>query len=117
MPFTYILECSDGSYYVGSTWDLDRRLAQHHNGEGPTYVRRRRPFRLAWCHQSSSIRQCFELEQQIKGWRREKREALMEGRFEDLPELARSVVDGQDDVAEMDDGESHPGRPTAPHGP
>ncbi|WP_454116836.1 GIY-YIG nuclease family protein [Microbacterium aurum] len=27
MPYTYMLRCSDGTLYVGSTIDLDRRLA------------------------------------------------------------------------------------------
>jgi len=28
----YILRCADDSYYTGHTDDLERRLAQHHNG-------------------------------------------------------------------------------------
>ena len=39
MPYIYILECADGSYYTGSTWDLDRRLREHHNGEGSNHTR------------------------------------------------------------------------------
>ena len=30
----YILECVDGSYYTGSTIDLERRFLQHLNGDG-----------------------------------------------------------------------------------
>jgi putative endonuclease len=29
MPYIYILQCFDGSYYTGSTNDLDRRLWEH----------------------------------------------------------------------------------------
>ncbi|MCL5023210.1 MAG: GIY-YIG nuclease family protein [Nitrospirae bacterium] len=29
MPYVYILRCSDGSYYTGSTYNLERRLAEH----------------------------------------------------------------------------------------
>ncbi|WP_308468837.1 GIY-YIG nuclease family protein [Rathayibacter soli] len=36
----YILECSDGSFYVGSTIDLERRIAQHQLGEGAAYTKR-----------------------------------------------------------------------------
>ncbi|WP_366892654.1 GIY-YIG nuclease family protein [uncultured Aquimarina sp.] len=39
----YILECSDGSYYTGSTKDLDRRLKQHQNGEGANHTKKRLP--------------------------------------------------------------------------
>ncbi|MEW6094663.1 MAG: GIY-YIG nuclease family protein, partial [Chloroflexota bacterium] len=36
MPYIYILQCSDGSYYTGSTNDLDRRLWEHQEGLIPT---------------------------------------------------------------------------------
>ena len=49
MAWTYILECADGSFYVGSTTDLERRVSQHDRGEGADYTkpRRRRPVRLS----------------------------------------------------------------------
>jgi putative endonuclease len=90
MAFTYMLECADGTYYVGSTIDLDRRLLQHSAGEGATYIRTRRPVRLVWSHEQPSIRDAYFLEKQIQNWSRAKRLALIEGRFGDLPELARS---------------------------
>ncbi len=34
MPYMYILQCADNSFYVGSTWDLERRLNEHGSGEG-----------------------------------------------------------------------------------
>ena len=34
--YMYILECADGSYYTGSTTDLELRLQQHQSGEGAT---------------------------------------------------------------------------------
>ena len=34
MAWMYILQCADGSYYVGSTTDLERRLFEHEEGEG-----------------------------------------------------------------------------------
>jgi putative endonuclease len=40
MPWTYMLRCSDGSYYVGSTWDLEQRVNQHNGDEGADYTRR-----------------------------------------------------------------------------
>ncbi len=92
MLWVYIIECADSSYYVGSTVDLDRRLWEHDMGLGSTYTRprRRRPVKLRWCVQYQSIQQGFDFEKQLQGWGRAKREALMEGRFEDLPALSRS---------------------------
>ena len=41
--YMYILECSDGSYYTGSTNDLERRLEQHQNGEGANHTKKHLP--------------------------------------------------------------------------
>jgi putative endonuclease len=90
MPHVYILRCRDGTYYVGSTWDLDRRLHQHnHTDDGSRYTRRRRPVTLIWNAEFDSIEQAFAFEKRIAGWRREKKEALMRGDFDALPELSR----------------------------
>ena len=91
MPFTYILRCADGSYYVGSTLDLERRLAQHDAGEGALYTVRRRPVELVWAHETQLVDDAFALEKKIQGWSRAKREALIEGRFDVLPALSRSA--------------------------
>lgn len=46
--YTYILECSDGSYYVGSTKKLEKRIAQHNAGEGAEYTKHRLPVKLVY---------------------------------------------------------------------
>ena len=95
--WTYILECADGSYYVGSTIDLDRRLWQHnHDPDGPVYTRHRRPVRVVWSAQYDSVEQAFWYEKQIQGWSRRKREALIRGDFELLPGLARRRTSSTD---------------------
>lgn len=91
MPFTYIFRCVDGSYYVGSTRDLERRLAQHAPGEGAAYPRRRRPVALVWAHEVQLVDDAFALEKKVQNWSRAKREALIEGRFDDLPGLSGSA--------------------------
>ncbi len=91
MPYTYILRCYDGSYYVGSTFNLERRLWQHQSDdEGALYTRSRRPVVLVWAGWFDSIREAFVFEKQVQGWSRAKREALIENRLEELPELAAS---------------------------
>ena len=89
MAWVHILECGDGSFYVGSTTDLQRRLHQHENGLGATYTRRRRPVWLVWSHETELVNEAFTLEKQIQHWSRAKRQALIDGRMGDLPELAR----------------------------
>jgi predicted GIY-YIG superfamily endonuclease len=89
MAHVYILRCADGSYYVGSTTELERRLWQHnHDPEGPVYTRRRRPVALAWAAEYTSVADAFWIEKQIQGWSRAKREALISGDLHLLPNLA-----------------------------
>ena len=51
----YILVCADHSFYVGSTWDLERRVVEHNDGHGAAYTRRRRPVRLAYYEEYDRI--------------------------------------------------------------
>ena len=88
MAWTYILECSDGSYYVGSTTDLERRLSEHNQGLGAVYTRRRRPVVLAWCGEFSSIAEAFAYEKRVQGWSHRKRQALIDGDLDLLPSLS-----------------------------
>ena len=88
MPSTYILECNDGSFYVGSTWDLDIRLEQHASGAGGAYTSKRLPVRLAWSAEFDRVDDAYMLEKRIQGWSRAKRIALIEGRFDVLPSLS-----------------------------
>ncbi|WP_307608530.1 GIY-YIG nuclease family protein [Pseudarthrobacter sp. W1I19] len=88
MPFAYMLQCADGSYYVGSTKNLDVRLAQHQIGDGAAYTRRRRPVKLVWFEEFSRVDQAFAREKQVQGWSRAKREALITGDYLLLPGLS-----------------------------
>ena len=89
MPWTYIVECADGSFYVGSTWDLERRVSEHNEGVGAAYTKRRRPVVLVWAADFERVDEAYAYEKRLQGWRREKRIALIEGRDADLPALAR----------------------------
>ncbi len=86
--YTYILRCSDGSYYTGSTKYLELRLDQHQKGEGANHTAKNLPVELVYVEEYSRIDWAFNREKQIQGWSRKKKEALIEGRVEDLPELA-----------------------------
>ena len=79
MPYMYILECADGSYYTGSTWDLERRLWEHQNGLGAVHTVKRRPVTLVYCEQCDRMDDAFYREKQIQGWSRKKKQALMAG--------------------------------------
>ncbi len=88
MAWTYILRCSDDSYYVGSSVELERRVSEHQLGLGAAYTRKRRPVELVWAGEFGRVDQAFAFEKQVQGWNRRKREALIEGRLSDLPFLS-----------------------------
>jgi putative endonuclease len=89
----YILECSDGSYYTGSTRNLDIRLIQHQNGKGANHTKKRLPVRLVYFEEYSRIDEAFKREKQVQGWSRNKKEALINGNPELLPKLAVAYKD------------------------
>lgn len=91
--YTYILHCSDGSYYTGSTKDLELRLIQHQAGEGANHTKKNLPVRLIYYEEYSRIDEAYYREKQIQGWNRKKKEALINGAQELLPKLAIAYRD------------------------
>ena len=72
--FTYILECADGSYYVGCTNNLDKRLKEHNESKwGAHYTKMRRPVELRYSEQFTTLKEARRREIELKGWRREKK--------------------------------------------
>ncbi|MBE9155798.1 GIY-YIG nuclease family protein [Nodosilinea sp. LEGE 06152] len=88
MPYTYILECVDGSYYTGSTWNLEKRLWEHQNGLGANYTAKRLPVKLVYAEECDRIDQAFYREKQIQGWSRKKKQALIAGAWDQLADLS-----------------------------
>ncbi|MFI0426760.1 MAG: GIY-YIG nuclease family protein [Flavobacterium sp.] len=91
--YMYILLCVDGSYYTGSTIDLERRLAQHQIGEGANHTKKRLPVSLLYYEEYQRIDDAFYREKQVQGWSRKKKEALIEGKNDLLPVLAKAYRD------------------------
>ncbi len=89
MVVVYILKCRDGSYYTGSTTDLQRRVLEHNNGQIAGYTFTRRPVTVVFCQEVSNLDQAFALERQIKGWSRAKKEALIAGDYSLLHDLSQ----------------------------
>jgi putative endonuclease len=69
MFFLYILQSeTSGSFYVGSTRDLDARLARHNSGKVAS-TRSKRPWKLVYSEQFTSRSQARYREIQIKSWK------------------------------------------------
>ncbi len=88
--FVYILRCSDGSYYVGSTREsLEARVAEHNNGLHGGYTMSRRPVELAWSQEFDRITDAIAAERKLKGWSRAKKEALIASDLDLLHQLSK----------------------------
>jgi len=109
MAWMYILQCADGSYYVGSTVELEHRIWQHNEGIGAKYTACRRPVKLVFAVEYENIADAYYREKQVQGWSRAKREALIHCHYETLPELAkkdfsnRRVIRDADDLVDKSD--------------
>ncbi len=89
--YMYILECSDGTYYTGSTKYLDLRIEQHQSGEGAIYTAKRLPVKLTYYEEYDRIDDAFYREKQVQGWSRKKKDALIKGEPYLLHKLAKKV--------------------------
>ncbi len=87
--YVYMLECSDRSFYVGHTDDLQTRLAQHESGALGGHTSTRRPVRLVWFEEQPTRDEALRSELQLKGWSRAKKRALVAGDWATIKRLAR----------------------------
>jgi putative endonuclease len=76
--FVYILMCSDGTLYVGSTTDVLERERVHNAGRGAKYTAGRLPVRVVHCEAHESRSAAQRREAQIKRWSRAKKQALID---------------------------------------
>lgn len=88
MFWTYILRCSDDSYYTGHTDNLEARIGLHQSGECDGYTSSRLPVELLWSQEFTTREEALSAEMQIKGWSRKKKEALMRGDWGEVSRLA-----------------------------
>ena len=92
MPYMYIVECRDGTYYTGSTkLDPEARVWEHNHDEAfaARFTIKRRPVVLVYAEQFDRIDDAFAREKQVQKWSRAKKRALIDERWDDLPALAR----------------------------
>ena len=91
--WVYMLRCSDGSYYTGHTDNLENRIAQHTASAIPgCYAFSRQPLVVVFSQEFPTREEALASEQQIKGWSREKKEAMIDGDWAEISRLARSSV-------------------------
>ena len=69
--YLYILKCSDGSYYIGATKNLNERLLQHQKGESK-YTSKKLPVELMYSEEHETKAAALKREKQIKSWKKRK---------------------------------------------
>jgi putative endonuclease len=87
--WVYILRCADNSYYTGHTDNLEQRIGEHQNGLCGGYTAGRLPVELVFSQACSTREEALSAEQQIKGWSRRKKEAMMCGDWTEVSRLAK----------------------------
>jgi putative endonuclease len=89
--YMYILECGNGTYYTGSTRNLDRRLEQHQSGEGAIHTQMHQPVKLVYTEEFTRIDFAFFREKQVQNWSHAKKKALIEGNLNLLKPLSKKI--------------------------
>lgn len=82
MPYyLYILRCGDGTLYTGIAADVEKRLAVHRSGKGAKYTRGRGPLTVVYREECTDRPAALRRELEVKALSRERKLALIEGRF------------------------------------
>ncbi|MCX2680689.1 GIY-YIG nuclease family protein [Galbibacter sp. EGI 63066] len=91
--YVYILECSDKSFYIGITSDVEKRVYQHNVGmDRSSYTYDKRPVKLKWVEQFTDPDGAIKIEKQLKGWSRRKKIALIEQDWDRLIEYSKNYT-------------------------
>lgn len=76
--WVYIMTSSTGTLYIGMTGFVDTRIFQHKSGEIDGFTKKYKCDRLVYYEEYDDVYAAKHRERQLKGWRREKKIALIE---------------------------------------
>ncbi|MCX6022653.1 MAG: GIY-YIG nuclease family protein [Chloroflexi bacterium] len=79
MPWVYMLQCADGSYFVGTTWDVAKRVIEQNTGLGSRQTFEHRPCDLVFSHEYATQDEAFQRERQIRALPLPRKAALVAG--------------------------------------
>ncbi len=79
MPFVYIVQCADGTFYTGWAMDVLARVKIHNDGRGAKYTQARRPVLLVYSETWPNRAKAMRREREIKRWPRARKLALFRG--------------------------------------
>ena len=79
--YVYIVECLDGTFYTGMTWNYDFRGFQHSVGQGSEYTKKHGFKRVVYIEEFEDLEEARYREKQIKGWSQKKKRKLINGEW------------------------------------
>lgn len=78
MNYTYIVKCSDETFYTGWTNDLEKRIEMHNSGKGAKYTKERLPVELVYYEAFDTKEEAMSREWHIKRLSRSEKQKLIE---------------------------------------
>jgi predicted GIY-YIG superfamily endonuclease len=79
--YVYIIECLDGTYYTGLTWNALDRWEQHLSLEGAQYTKEHKPKEMVYVEEHDNLEEARKREKQIKDWSQKKKKNLISGKW------------------------------------
>ena len=90
LAFVYILRCRNGTFYVGHSSDISKRIKRHQDGSGARHTRQLKEFSLVYVEGPLEPNSAIKRERQLKRWTRAKKTALIKGELVELKLLSQS---------------------------
>jgi len=77
--YVYIVKCADDTYYIGKTYNIEKRIKQHNGllSGGAKYTSSRKPVTLMYQEEFTNQTEALQREWQLKLLTRKQKEALI----------------------------------------
>lgn len=85
MTFVYVAKNSIGKLYIGITVNPDNRVVYHNQKRGAKFTKYKPNYKIVFLEKYSTLAEARKREIQIKKWRRDKKELLIERYNKGLP--------------------------------
>lgn len=79
--YVYIIECGDGLFYTGMTWNIEKRMEHHIAGLGSKFTSRHGFKAVRWIREFDNLLQARECERRVKDYSRKKKRQLWENHY------------------------------------
>jgi len=95
LSYLYMVgSASRRALYTGVTVPLYKRVWEHKNNLGGCFTSKYKCYRLVYFEEFTSVKTAIASEKEVKGWRREKKDNLVQSRNPGWKDLADWYPDG-----------------------